>query len=74
MRDQWRPSGGLSGCFELLVSRDAPVAWTMEGLWSHATTVVAAVVCVAYEAHKFLTREAQKFLTPKDAPPSGPTS
>lgn len=70
MRDQWRPSG----CFELLVSRDAPVAWTMEGLWGRATTVVAAVVCVAYEAHKSLTREAQRFLAPKDAPPSGLSS
>lgn len=48
----------------------------MEGLWGRATTVVAAVVCVAFEAHKFLTREAQKFLAPPDseAPPSGPTS
>lgn len=68
----------LSGCscLELLVSQDAPVAWTMEGLWGRATTVVAAVVCVAFEAHKFLTREAQKFLAPPDseAPPSGPTS
>ena len=64
--------------FELLVSRDrprdAPVAWTMEGLWGRAAIVVAAVACVAYEAHKFLTREAQKFLAPKDAPPSGLSS
>ena len=58
----------------LLVSRDTSVAWTVEGLWGRAAIVVAAVACVAYEAHKFLTREAQKFLTPKDAPPSGPTS
>ena len=46
----------------------------MEGPWSRATIGVAAVACVAYEAHKFLTREAQKFLSRKDAPPSGLSS
>ena len=47
----------------------------MEGLWGRAAIVVAAVACVAYEAHTLLTHEAQKFLAPKDAPPpSGLTS